>query len=215
MQVLRAAARNQSFRPARGTNTAMRQVTRCSAAPSSSERLERRTRRSLKEHIFHPAKMPNTLVYDEPQAAHAPKVAISYAREGSAGFPRHRPHAAEPQIVGDEGVFLNIDDLFRWEEAASSAAGSFPAASSTKRSAQRCWKAEIDKRIRGFGWGLAGLNGHPRISHSGAWVGFRTDIARFPQGSALRDCGLIFRTLQTATRIQPRRAKVAEIYLEK
>ena len=139
--------------------------------------IERASRKSyaefLKEHIFHPAKMDNTVVYDE-RKPHIPKPAISYAREGT-GF-RDIDYTPLNLIVGDEGVFSNIDDMFRWEEAL------FGGRIVPQRVLDEAFRPATlpggGQTTYGFGWGLGDSNGHPRISHGGAWVGFHTDISR-------------------------------------
>ncbi len=172
--------------------------------------IERASRKSyaefLKEHIFHPAKMDNTVVYDE-RKPHIPKPAISYAREGT-GF-RDIDYTPLNLIVGDEGVFSNIDDMFRWEEAL------FGGRIVPQRVLDEAFRPATlpggGQTTYGFGWGLGDLNGHPRINHNGAWVGFRTDISRFPKDQL---CVIVLSNFADLNASEFT-TKVAEIYFEK
>jgi CubicO group peptidase (beta-lactamase class C family) len=172
--------------------------------------IEQASRRSyaefLKEHIFHPAKMEYTVVYDQRKPP-IPKPAISYAREG-AGF-RDIDYTPLNLIVGDEGVFSNINDLFRWEEAF------FGGKIVPQRVLDLAFRPATlpggGQTTYGFGWGLGDLNGHPRISHGGAWVGFRTDISRFPRDQL---CVIVLSNFADINASEFS-TKVAEIYLAK
>jgi CubicO group peptidase (beta-lactamase class C family) len=68
--------------------------------------IERASRKSyaefLKEHIFHPAKMQYTVVYDE-RKPNIPKPAISYAREGGSEFCRNQ----RDRIQHQDGRYLS------------------------------------------------------------------------------------------------------------
>jgi CubicO group peptidase (beta-lactamase class C family) len=170
--------------------------------------IERASRKSyaefLKEHIFHPANMKYTVVYDE-RKPHIPKPAISYAREG-AGF-RDIDYTPLNLIVGDEGVFSNIDDMFRWEEAFFG--GRIVPQRVLDEALRPATLPGGGQTTYGFGWGLGDLDGHSRISHGGAWVGFRTDISRFPKD---RLCVIVLSNFADINAAEFS-TKVAEIYL--
>ncbi len=103
--------------------------------------------------------------------------AIGHSRTG-AGFEVDDDHMLN-SIVGAGGVFSTVADLLRWDQALY-----------TDRLVSH---AALDEAFTsgvlndgstfgyGFGWGVDSHRGHRRISHGGAWVGFRTVIVRYPE----------------------------------
>ncbi len=103
--------------------------------------------------------------------------AIGHSRAGD-GFEVDDDHMLN-SIVGAGGVFSTVTDLLRWDQALY-----------TDRLVSH---ATLDEAFTsgvlndgsefgyGFGWGVDSHRGHRRISHGGAWVGFRTVIVRYPE----------------------------------
>ena len=102
--------------------------------------------------------------------------AIGHARSDD-GFEIHDDHMLNSIVVAG-GVFSTVEDLLRWDQALY-----------TDRLVDQ---AALEEAFTsgalndgstfgyGFGWGIGSHRGHRRISHGGAWVGFRTAIARYP-----------------------------------
>jgi CubicO group peptidase (beta-lactamase class C family) len=77
----------------------------------------------------------------------------------------------------DGSLYLSVLDLVRWDAALAARKLLRP------ESYEAIWKpVELNDGTThpyGFGWQLAPTNGHPTLSHSGAWQGFQAHIARF------------------------------------
>lgn len=80
--------------------------------------------------------------------------------------------------TADGSLYLSILDMIKWEEGL--AAGKLL----TKESYSQMWtRAKLNngrERRYGFGWALRTLNGRTVIEHGGAWQGFKSFIARYP-----------------------------------
>jgi len=83
--------------------------------------------------------------------------------------------------TADGTIYSTIDDMGRWERALSEGRLLSPT------SMQRMWTPAplADGRPNsegyGFGWMINTLNGHRRITHNGAWQGFTSTMARYPE----------------------------------
>jgi CubicO group peptidase (beta-lactamase class C family) len=128
----------------------------------------------LRENIFRPAGMTETIVYDESRPAIANR-AISYA-EG----PR-RPVDYTPLnlIYGDGNVNTTIGDMVRWDQALYTE--KLVGAATLKEGFTRGALNDGNKFDYGFGWSIRQRRGMDAVQHDGAWVGFRSCIIRFPQ----------------------------------
>ncbi|MGE5644907.1 MAG: serine hydrolase domain-containing protein [Acidobacteriota bacterium] len=97
--------------------------------------------------------------------------------------------------LGDGGVYSNLDDLAKWDEALRthallSEAEMKPALTPARLAggAQPRWPSEPNEDnldpgapvAYGFGWFLDPYRGRPRMWHFGTTQGFRTAIERFP-----------------------------------
>ncbi len=80
--------------------------------------------------------------------------------------------------TGDGSLYLTVDDLVRWD------AGLDEKKVLTAKSLQEIWTpaktADGKSTGYGFGWAVDEVNGHRRHSHGGAWQGFTTYFARYP-----------------------------------
>jgi CubicO group peptidase (beta-lactamase class C family) len=147
--------------------------------------------RFLKENIFEPLKMTNTLAYEQglslvPNRAfgHSPKndpLSPSDGEKGKAGgsaFER-TDQSLTSSVLGDGGIYSSVVDLAKWDAALY---GRKLVSEPMLRVAFSSATA-TDKPGRGygFGWFIGEYRGLKEIFHSGDTIGFRTRIARFPE----------------------------------
>ena len=132
----------------------------------------------MRERIFAPLGMRNTLVHDHtrPEVRHR---ATGYApAETGEGFV---PDDQDPLngIVGSGGVYSTLNDLYRWDQALYGE--SLVGRAALEEAFSRARLNDGTSVDYGFGWRVEDHDGHLRVRHGGSWVGFRTHIARCPQ----------------------------------
>ncbi|MDP9161443.1 MAG: beta-lactamase family protein [Acidobacteriota bacterium] len=145
----------------------------------------------LHERIFHPLKMDHTLAYmrDENEV---PKRAYGHTKVDKAFG--QTDQSSTSATLGDGGVYSNLEDLARWDDALThhkllSEAEMRTALEPVKLSdkSHPRWASgpgdsdpQAGKPVSyGFGWFLDSYQGHPRMWHYGDTVGFKTAIERF------------------------------------
>jgi CubicO group peptidase (beta-lactamase class C family) len=129
------------------------------------------------EHIFKPLGMRSTHFHDD-HTMIVRNRAMGYAPKDGGGF---QISTTTLDMVGDGGVFTTVDDLFLWDQ------------NFYHNRLVRGGQALIDKVLTpgilnsgrkldyAFGLGIGTYRGLKTISHSGAFVGYRADIIRFPE----------------------------------
>jgi CubicO group peptidase (beta-lactamase class C family) len=123
-----------------------------------------------------------------------PSRAFGYSRENGKFV--ETDQSSTSATLGDGGVYSNLEDLAKWDEALQKHAllgekEMAPALAPAKLAdgSQPHWPAEPDEGniapgkpvSYGFGWFLNLYNGHARMWHTGTTTGFRTVIERFPE----------------------------------
>ena len=131
--------------------------------------------RFLKQNIFAPLGMTNTLAFQEGISV-VPNRAYGYSKEG-ARFVRH-DQSQTSALLGDGGVYSSIDDLARWDRGL--AAGRLVKPDTWKQAVTSGVLKNGKATNYGFGRRLEPYRGHKLWSHDGDTVGFRTTILRFP-----------------------------------
>jgi CubicO group peptidase (beta-lactamase class C family) len=150
-----------------------------------------RYRDFLQKRIFEPVGMKNSVVYQKGKNEISQR-AFGYSKAGEK--PVETDQSSTSATLGDGGVYSNLRDMAKWDEALEkhtllSEAEFAPALTPAKLAdgSQPHWPAKQDgnnlapgKPVSyGFGWFLDPLNGHPRMWHAGGTMGFRTVIQRF------------------------------------
>jgi CubicO group peptidase (beta-lactamase class C family) len=145
----------------------------------------------LKQRIFAPLQMRSTLAYQKGKRE-IPHRAFGHSRE--RGKLVVTDQSSTSATLGDGGVYSNLEDLSRWDDALAnhtllSEAEMQPALTPVKLADghEPHWPVEPDgdnlapgKPVSyGFGWFLDAYPGHPRMWHSGTTIGFRNVIERF------------------------------------
>jgi CubicO group peptidase (beta-lactamase class C family) len=149
-------------------------------------------REFLEQRIFGPLGMQHTLVYQK-GINQIPKRAYGHSLENGKFVPTDQ--SATSATLGDGGIYSNLEDLSKWDDALLShallsEAEMQPALVAVKLNdgSQTHWPLERDgdnldpgKPVSyGFGWFLDPYEGRQRMWHSGSSSGFRTVIERFP-----------------------------------
>jgi CubicO group peptidase (beta-lactamase class C family) len=145
----------------------------------------------LQKRIFDPVGMKNSVVYQKGKNEVSQR-AFGYSKAGEK--PVETDQSSTSATLGDGGVYSNLRDMAKWDEALEkhtllSEAEFAPALRPAKLAdgSQPHWPAKQDGNnlapgkplSYGFGWFLDPLNGHPRMWHAGGTMGFRTVIQRF------------------------------------
>ena len=132
----------------------------------------------MKEHIFKPAGMDNTVVYSYKTTIDSefPNRVFGYKTELDGKRIAEDIHYINP-AQGDGGIYSSLEDLKKWDRILY-----------TEKIINEASKKEAfspfvlkngDTTNYGFGWFLdKSLSGKKVVTHSGGWVGFRTIIYR-------------------------------------
>jgi CubicO group peptidase (beta-lactamase class C family) len=135
----------------------------------------------LRERIFTPLKMSNTVAFVRGRTSVADR-AFGYTKEdGRWRFTDQSPTSA---TLGDGGVYSSLYDLTLWDEALRrhlllGEAEMKPALTPVRVPGSAPTGPDGKPADYGFGWFLNAWQGHPRMWHYGETVGFRTAIQRF------------------------------------
>jgi CubicO group peptidase (beta-lactamase class C family) len=146
-------------------------------------------REFLRERIFAPLKMSQTLAYQRGQNEVTHR-AYGHSREGNTW--KETDQSPTSATLGDGGIYSSLTDLAKWDEALAqytllSEKEMQPALTPAQLTsgAQTKWPANSDRPegtpvSYGFGWFLDPYRNHARMWHYGDTVGFHTYIQRFP-----------------------------------
>ncbi|HEX3745653.1 MAG TPA: serine hydrolase domain-containing protein [Bryobacteraceae bacterium] len=146
----------------------------------------------LKRRIFAPLHMDRTLAFRQGKNT-VPNRALGYSK-GSQGF-GETDQSSTSATLGDGGVYSNLDDLAKWDEALAQhtllpESKMAPALTSVKlaNGGPTVWPVGGDGEGKpgmpveyGFGWFLDAYHGRQRMWHYGSTRGFSTAIERFPE----------------------------------
>jgi CubicO group peptidase (beta-lactamase class C family) len=136
----------------------------------------------LRERIFAPLQMTNTLAYVKGKNE-VPNRAYGHSLQGN-GF-RETDQSSTSATLGDGGVYTSLTDLARWDAALRehtllSEKEMQPALTSVHPTSAPA-EENGHSVSYGFGWFVDPYRGHERMWHYGETIGFRTTIQRFPK----------------------------------
>lgn len=146
-------------------------------------------REFLRERIFAPLKMSQTVAYQKGQNEVTTR-AYGHSKEGNTW--KQTDQSSTSATLGDGGIYSSLIDLAKWDEALAhhtllSENEMQPALTPAQltSSAQPQWPANSDRPqgtpvSYGFGWFLDPYRNHARMWHYGDTIGFHTYIQRFP-----------------------------------
>jgi CubicO group peptidase (beta-lactamase class C family) len=167
----------------------------------------------LKERIFTPLQMKNTLAYEKGKNE-VPHRAYGHTRKDDAW--QETDQSPTSAVLGDGGIYSSLDDLAKWDCALRlhtvlSEAEMQPALTSVQPTDGPAKSPEGATVSYGFGWFLDPYQGHRRMSHNGETVGFRTTIQRFPDDQLT----IIILANRADTNPEELALKVADLYFAK
>jgi len=122
----------------------------------------------MKTNIFTPLEMTSTLVYDKSEPTVTNR-AIGYNMVGKLDD-------YEIFTTGAGGIYSNLDDLFKWDQALNS--DQLVSPESLNEAYQPYVLSSGDTSNYGFGWVIDQENNW--VGHSGSLSGFRTYLRRYP-----------------------------------
>jgi CubicO group peptidase (beta-lactamase class C family) len=132
--------------------------------------------RFLKENIFEPLKMINTLAYEQGLSV-VPNRAFGHSQKSNSWV--RTDQSLTSSVLGDGGVYSSLADLLRWDQSLYK----------PKIVSERALRMAFTPHVAtdtpglsyGFGWRIGDYRGLKEISHNGSTIGFRNRIARFPE----------------------------------
>lgn len=138
----------------------------------------------MKENIFDPLEMRDTLVVDE-RKQRVPRLALGYAKRD--GKWQDITYSPENSVYGEDGIYSTLNDLYKWDQALYSER---LVSRSTREMAFTPARTSDGQEIRteilprpnsyGFGWFISSIRGERTIEHSGGWSGYGTYILSVP-----------------------------------
>ena len=131
--------------------------------------------RFLKENIFQPLKMANTLAYEQGLSV-VPYRAYGYSPDGN-GFKR-TDQSLTSSVLGDGGIYSSVADLYQWDQALYT--HKLVSRKTLKLAFTPGPATDHPDTGYGFGWYIGQYRSLREIWHSGNSIGFTTRIARFP-----------------------------------
>ncbi|HWA32502.1 MAG TPA: serine hydrolase domain-containing protein, partial [Cyclobacteriaceae bacterium] len=127
------------------------------------------------ENIFTPLGMKNTLFLDD-HTRIVPNRAIGYDHRDSGGF---KTSMSNWEQTGDGAVQTSVEDLKLWDDNFYDPKVGGPGLIQALTTVGKLNNGEpLDY---GFGLRMSKYKGLDRISHGGAWAGYRAELARFPK----------------------------------
>ncbi len=130
----------------------------------------------LQERIFKPLGMTTARIINE--ADIIPNRASGY-RLVQGLVKNHEWVSPTMNTTADGSLYLTALDMIKWDEALTNGKPL------KKTSFDEMWSPiklnDAKTHPYGFGWGIRSVNGRRVIEHGGAWQGFKSHIARFPE----------------------------------
>jgi len=132
--------------------------------------------RFLRDNIFAPLGMSNTLAY-EAGVSVVPNRSYGHALRTN-GWQR-TDQSLTSSVLGDGGIYSSGTDLFKWDQALYTT--NLVSAKTLQEAFTPMIPTDKPGRSYGFGWYLGEDRGVKMIWHSGESIGFRTRLVRIPE----------------------------------
>lgn len=159
----------------------------------------------LDANVFEPLSMGDSVVHVEGISTVTDR-AYGYVRENGRWV--RRDQSITSAVLGDGGVYSNIEDLARWDDALHHSRAVSP------ETLELATSALIDTDMEGvgygFGWRVATYRGRRQLWHTGETSGFRNAIIRFPDDRLT----VIVLTNRGEARPYDVAMKISELYLD-
>lgn len=130
----------------------------------------------MRENIFAPLEMNDTLVFDEtkPKIAHK---ALCYAHEGNTF--KNTSRSELNVVYGDGSIHSSVEDLFKWDQALYTE--KLVSAATLKRALTEGKLNNGEGTGYGYGWGVGEFHKTQQVEHSGEWLDYNTEVLRLPE----------------------------------
>jgi CubicO group peptidase (beta-lactamase class C family) len=132
----------------------------------------------LKQNIFEPLKMDQTLAYEQGSSIIANRAYGYSASATGAGFER-TDQSLTSSVLGDGGIYSSVADLRKWDAAL------YTTKLVSRKTLDQIFtpgpESEHPGVKYGFGWYVGSYRGLREIWHSGTTRGFSTRIVRYPE----------------------------------
>jgi len=132
--------------------------------------------RFLRENIFEPLKMTNTLAYEQ---GYAPVPNRAFGHSLKSNVWQRTDQSLTSSVLGDGGIYSSVSDLFKWDQALYKAR--LVSEPMLRVAFSPLTPTDKPGRSYGFGWYVTRYRGLKEIYHSGETIGFRTRIVRYPE----------------------------------
>ena len=129
----------------------------------------------MRKRVFIPLEMGDSLIHDHTEP-HIARRVTGYDPD-SNGYIENDVHPLNG-IVGSGSMFSTLADLYKWDQALYTE--TLVSAATLQEALTPAKLNSGEETGYGFGFQIGEYRGHQRISHGGAWVGFRTYIAQHP-----------------------------------
>lgn len=136
---------------------------------------ERPFQELARERFFEPLGMKSTLLFHDSSLV-IPHRATGYAPRASGGF---AVAMSDFEQLGDGAVQTTVEDLARWDANFYTRAVGGDALHAFLHERAPLASGELHAYARGLR--VDDFDGRPRVSHGGAWAGFRAELMRFPE----------------------------------
>jgi CubicO group peptidase (beta-lactamase class C family) len=130
----------------------------------------------LRERIFEPAGMSNTVAHEEGRTVVANR---AYGHRVIGDSVRRTDQSTTSAVLGDGGIYSSIDDLARWD--ATLARGSLLPATLWHEATTPFVLDDGTATEYGYGWFIDRFAGERRMRHHGETRGFTNILYRFPE----------------------------------
>lgn len=130
----------------------------------------------LRENIFEPLEMENSFTSTEllDSTFHLTSQAFGHHRAWRR-FRRNTP-VVHDRVLGDKGIFSNLQDLYKWDQALYSE--KLLSSETLELAYQPLTFSNRRSLPYGFGFRIGNRNGEKYVYHHGLWEGFRTSFIR-------------------------------------
>ncbi len=160
----------------------------------------------LKQNIFDPLQMKNTVAHEE-GVSKVINRSYGYYRTDSGWI--RKDQSITSAVLGDGGVYSNVDDLVKWDQSLYT--NLILSDDLRKESMTHAVLNNGEKIDYGYGWHLKTYKGEEIVYHGGSTQGFRNVIYRVPS----KKFTVIILTNRNEGEPEKFAAKVYEIFFEK
>lgn len=158
----------------------------------------------LREHIFAPLGMANTVAYEN-GISEVPQRAMGYRMEEEQIV--FSDQSQTSAVLGDGGIYSSVEDLSKWDRALYT--NQLVSAATLAQAFTRGTLPDGAPMEYGFGWFIDEYRGHERVRHSGSTCGFRNELQRYPVSQS----AVIILTNRAAPEVEALANKLADIFL--